>query len=275
MLADGHNHTSEFSPDAKMTIDELISAARAKNITVAGITEHYELDNPDPEDNIQTYDLDLYDKVFEEWRAKCPADLTLLKGIEFGYQTHTAEEINRIAGEHDFDTVILSNHLFRGVDVYFSEEAHLVPKKERHAEYIGVMAEMCEKIDNFTVAGHFDYISRDRRSSAGDSFVLYEDCPREFDRLFEALISKEKSLEINTRSILKMGEKAGSSSVLPDANILKRYKEMGGYLISLGSDSHTPDTLGLLFPETAEYLKSLGFEGAFYFKKKRPVIEPF
>lgn len=274
MLADGHNHTLEFSPDAKMTIDELISAARAKKLTAAGITEHYELDNPDPEDNIQTYDLDLYDKTFEEWRAKCPDDLILLKGIEFGYQTHTGREIDRIAAEHDFDTVILSNHLFRGVDVYFSEEAHLVPKKERHAEYIGVMAEMCERLDNYTVAGHYDYISRDRRSSAEDSFVLYEDCPKEFDRLFEALISKEKSLEINTRSILKIGEK-GSKRIFPDDKLLKRYKDMGGKLISLGSDSHTSDTLSLLFPETIEYLKSLGFNEACYFRKKRPVIEPF
>lgn len=274
MLADGHNHTLEFSPDAKMTIDELISEARAKKLTAAGITEHYELDNPDPEDNIQTYDLDLYDKTFEEWRAKCPDDLILLKGIEFGYQTHTGREIDRIAAEHDFDTVILSNHLFRGVDVYFSEEAHLVPKKERHAEYIGVMAEMCERLDNYTVAGHYDYISRDRRTSAEDSFVLYEDCPKEFDRLFEALISKEKSLEINTRSILKIGEK-GSARIFPDDKILKRYKDMGGKLISLGSDSHTSDTLGLLFPETIEYLKSLGFNEACYFRKKRPVIEPF
>ena len=274
MLADGHNHTLEFSPDAKMTIDELISAATAKKLTAVGITEHYELENPDPEDNIQTYDLDLYDRTFEEWRAKCPKELKLLKGIEFGYQTKTGPEIDRIAAEHDFDTVILSNHLFRGVDVYFSEEAHLVPKNERHAEYIGIMAEMCERLDNYTVAGHYDYISRDQRSSAEDSFVLYEDCPKEFDRLFEALISKEKSLEINPRSILKIGEK-GSKRIFPDDKILKRYKDMGGKLISLGSDSHTPDTLGLLFPETIEYLKSLGFSEACYFVKKRPVIEPF
>ena len=125
-------------------------------------------------------------------------------GIEFGYQTHVAEEIDKTSESVPFDVVLLSNHLFRGKDFYVDRECYDLPKKDLHREYIGIMAEMCEKCNNFDVAAHYDYINR--YSPNKDSYVLYEDCPKEFDRLFEALISKEKALEINTKSIQKHKE---------------------------------------------------------------------
>ena len=67
-------------------------------------------------------------------------------------------------------------------------------------------------------------------------YVTYEECPKEFDRLFEALISKGKALEINTKSIYKH-KTGGFTRHLPDAAVLKRYREMGGTMITLGSDS--------------------------------------
>lgn len=271
MITDGHNHTCHYSPDAEMTIDQLITSAVNNNIPRIGITEHYELDNPDKSDIIQTFDIDSYSRDFEKWKSMCPDSLTLLKGIEFGYQTHTASAIDEICKNNDFDTIILSNHLFRGVDLYFSKDAYKVPKKDRHKEYIGIMAEMCEKIDNFTVAGHYDYINR--YTPEIESYVEYDDCPNEFDRFFEALITKEKALEINTRSVFKLKEK-GASQIFPQEKLLKRYMAMGGKLISLGSDSHTCDNLGVMFNETADYLKYLGFKEAFYFIKKRPYTEP-
>ena len=57
MLTDTHNHTCHFSPDAKMTIDELIEAARSRNIGAVAITEHYEYDNPDPNDKTRMRDF--------------------------------------------------------------------------------------------------------------------------------------------------------------------------------------------------------------------------
>ena len=89
MLADIHNHTCHFSPDAQMTIDELISSSVSRGLDVVGITEHYEYDNPDPLDDITTFDIIEYCKAFEDWRSKCPDNLKLLMGIEFGYQTHS------------------------------------------------------------------------------------------------------------------------------------------------------------------------------------------
>ncbi len=270
MLADIHNHTCIFSPDARMTPDELISASVARGLSVVGVTEHFEYDNPDPMDDVQTFDLDEYDRAFAEWKDKCPSSLILLKGIEFGYQTHTAPVIDKIASSRDFDVVLLSNHIYDGRDVYYGgEKIYKTDKRILFSEYISKMAEMCENVQEFNVASHFDYINR--YNPDPEAYILYEDCPEEFDRFFEALIAKDKCLEINTRSIHKLMLK-GSSHIMHDEAIIKRYIAMGGKLISLGSDSHTSDTLGILFEETIEYLKSLGVNELCYFVKREPVL---
>ena len=268
MKADIHNHTCHYSPDASETIDELMSSAVSAGISIVGITEHYEYDNPDPEDDITTFDIQSYSRSFEEWKNRCPEGLTLLMGIEFGYQTHTAAVIDETAQSAPFDLVILSNHLFRGRDVYYGAGGcYDLPKKERHKEYISKMAEMCEKVNSFDIAAHFDYINR--YNPDVNCRLLYEDCPAAFDRFFEALISREKCLEINTRSIHKARAK-GCPDVMPDSEIIRRYLAMGGKLISLGSDSHTPDTLGIYFDETYEYLRSLGVRELCYYKGRSP-----
>ena len=145
-----------------------------------------------------------------------------------------------------------------------------MPAKDLHREYMAMMAEMCEKCSNYDVAAHYDYINR--YTDNKNDFVTYEECPKEFDRFFEALISKEKALEINTKSVFKHKE-GGFTRYLPDPAVLKRYKEMGGKLITLGSDSHFPGTFGVCFEETVEYLRSLGFTESYYFKDHKPYPE--
>ena len=271
VYTDSHSHTLPFSPDAKMSIDELIAKASSLGIPRVGITEHYEIDMVYPDEEVMLFDLDEYDKTFIDWQAKCPEGLSLLKGIEFGYQSHTARAIDIVASCHDFDVVILSNHNFRGEDVYFSKIVYQIPLKARHAEYIGIMADMCEKIDNFDIAAHYEYVNRYNPDETAT--VRYEDCPAEFDRFFEALISKNRSLEINTSSINSLIGK-NNPSPLPDPAVLLRYREMGGSMITLSSDAHRAESLGQHFDMAAEYLKSLGFTENTYFIGHVPHTEP-
>ena len=103
--------------------------------------------------------------------------------------------------------------------------------------------------------------------------MTYDECPEEYDRLFEALISKGKALEINTKSIQKHRD-GGFTRHLPDAEIIKRYKAMGGNMICFGSDSHFKGSLGVCFNEGVEYIKSLGFTESVYFMDRKPYFEP-
>ena len=269
MVTDGHNHTKHFSVDAGQSIDELIDQAKKAGFKRIGITEHYEIDFPDDGLNWM-FDLNDYTEVFNEWKKKAEPDIELLKGIEFGYQTHVAEEIDKTAASTPLDVVLLSVHLFNGEDFYVHRDCYKLPKKELHTQYMAKMAEMCEKCSNFDVAAHYDYINR--YTDNLNNFVLYEDCPKEFDRFFEALITKEKALEINTKSIQKHRER-GFTRDLPDPAVLNRYKEMGGKFITLGSDSHFPGSFAVCFNDAIEYLKSLGFKETVYFKDHKPYFE--
>lgn len=269
MVTDGHNHTKHFSPDAEQSIDDLISEAKAKGFNRIGITEHYDMDYP--EDGLDwLFDLEKYRTEFIKWRMKAGEDLELLMGIELGYQSHLADKIDTVASKIPFDVVLLSNHLFRGRDFYVDRECYKLPKRELHKEYIGIMAEMCEKCDNFDVAAHYDYINRYTDNT--NNFVLYEDCPDEFDRMFEALITKGKALEINTKSIKKHLD-GGFERFLPDHEILFRYMEMGGKLFTLGSDSHFAGSLGVCFDRAIDYLKTIGIEEVVYYKNRQPNFE--
>jgi len=268
MVTDGHNHTRHFSPDADQSIGELCAAAAKLGINRLAVTEHYDADFPDGSLKWE-FDFDEYATAFSQWRKDNP-EIELLMGVEFGYQTHLAGKIDEWAQSAPFDTVLLSNHLFRGEDIYTTRLLYELPSKECFKEYVGILAEMTERCNNFDVVAHYDYINR---YGSGESTPLrYDDCPDEFDRFFEVLIAKEKALEINTKSVQKLAEK-NPSNFMPDSKILRRYMDMGGKLITLGSDAHVPSGVGVYFNETAEYLKSLGITETVYYKGHKPYPE--
>lgn len=268
MVTDGHNHTKHFSPDAAQSVEELCTSAEQCGIRRLAVTEHYDADFPDSSLN-WVFDIEEYKNAFPKWQSANPA-VELLMGVEFGYQAHLASKIDGLALQAPFDVVLLSNHLIRGEDIYVSKLCYEIPRKERFAEYVATLAEMTERCSNFDVVAHYDYINR--YGTDDDSRVSYDDCPAEFDRFLEALVSKEKALEINTKSIQKLAQK-NACDIMPDPKIIQRYIDMGGRLITLGSDSHTPDGIGICFEETIEYLKSLGITETVYYKGHKPYPE--
>lgn len=265
-------HTKAFSSDASQTIEELIKAAKDLGIANISITEHYDMDYPH-KDEIFTFDLKEYGKVFPSWRALSAENNgpSLNMGIEIGWQPHLNERIKDTVATLPFDTVILSNHLFRGIEIFYSTECAHIPRKDRNKEYIRTLVRMCTELDDYDILAHYDYINRyiDNKESA----VFYKDCPEEFDKLFDVLITKEKALEINTSSINSQILK-GSSYVMPDPELIRRYIAMGGKLITIGSDAHKSENIGIHFEKTAKYLKALGVSEIYYYKNREPISDP-
>ena len=98
-------------------------------------------------------------------------------------------------------------------------------------------------------------------------------CPEAFDRFLTAVIRKNKSLEINTRSIYKF-HTLGVTDIWPDRKILKRYRELGGIRVTLGSDSHDTSTIGIYFDEAAAYLKESGFDFLCSYVNRKEIRQP-
>jgi len=257
MYTDSHNHTIEFSADAQMTAPELLSAAAAKHLSSVVITEHLELDFPHPVSTPMIFDIDEFFREFCIWKNENNSGVTLLSGIELGYQKHLAARLDQIASNYPFDSIILSNHLFQGKDPYFYRGCYELPKEDLFSAYIDEMTGMVESCRDFDIVGHYDYIAR--YSENTDFKMRYADANKSFDRLFEAIIDKKKSLEINTRSVYKL-RISGCTDALPDFSILEAYRKAGGTRITLGSDSHDNSTVGIYFGEILKLLKEAGFD---------------
>ena len=115
--------------------------------------------------------------------------------------------------------------------------------------------------------GHLDYVVR--YGPNRNRKFTYKDYADVIDPILEVLIRKDKALEVNTG-----GFKYGLGHPNPHEDIIRRYKELGGKLITVGSDAHAPEHVGFEFARTAEILKSCGFREYAVFEKKKPVLLP-
>ena len=130
------------------------------------------------------------------------------------------------------------------------------------------MYEGITRLENFDIVGHYDYVAR--YAPYPQDCIRYADFSDIFDSLLKYLIEGGKALEINTKSC--SGSK-GRATVL-DTEILKRYRELGGEVISLGSDSHMPEGVADRFDAYADMLRSIGFRWTSHYEKRQLVQLP-
>ena len=79
------------------------------------------------------------------------------------------------------------------------------------------------------------------------------------------VIAKGKGMEINTSGVDRAGD------FLPSAAFLKRYKELGGEIVTLGSDAHAPDRVGQYASEAMAILKDI-FGYVCTFADRKPIF---
>ena len=87
------------------------------------------------------------------------------------------------------------------------------------------------------------------------------------DEILSLLAEKEKALEINTSGLF-----LSMKSTLPDVSIVKRFKELGGKYITLGSDSHYAQKLYKGIEQGADVAKSAGFEYVTVYRNREPEL---
>jgi histidinol-phosphatase (PHP family) len=85
-------------------------------------------------------------------------------------------------------------------------------------------------------------------------------------QILKLLIERGIAYEVNT-SIY-----GGTySAVMQEIPYLEKYFEMGGRLITIGADSHTPENVGLDFERIIKILKDIGFTKAYYYQNRKAV----
>ena len=115
--------------------------------------------------------------------------------------------------------------------------------------------------------GHLDYVAR--YLPERDNFYTYRAFAGLIDPILSELICRGIALEVNTAPLTK-----GLPYFNPLPEILSRYREMGGELITIGSDAHVPERIAGRFKDTAQILRSLGFDHYTVYRERKPLMLP-
>lgn len=265
LTADCHLHSS-FSGDSEAPMEEMIRKGISMGLKTMCFTEHQDFDYPDsPEGpgSIFLLNTDSYLYDLARLKEKYAGQIRLLFGVELGLQPEVMRQNAVYARSYDFDFIIGSSHVCHGKDPYYPAFYEGRSENQAYLEYFESILENIRKFSNFDIYGHLDYVVRygpDR-----DRNYSYEKYKDVLDAILELLLEKEKGLELNTG-----GLKSGMRDFHPCADILKRYRELGGEIITVGSDAHDAEHLAGHFDRAAEALKACGFRYYTIFEKRVP-----
>lgn len=273
VLFDNHNH-SQFSFDGKRTSVEK-SALAAAEAGLGGIcfSDHCDFYVPPMKADFE----DLQKEYFNVCEQQAEIDRVqgligdktkILKGIEIGMYEECHEQIRKTLTGNSFDQVLASVHYIEQTDPYYGGYYDSKDWKAAYGGYLETIYREMTWLGDFDIMGHYDYIVR--YAPYPESSIRYRDFSDIFDEMFRYLIHEGKALEINTKSY----EGHRGRTVELDHNVLLRYREMGGEIISLGSDSHEPSRVGHSFPHFAALLKSLGFRWTAHYEARKLVQLP-
>lgn len=272
-MIDCHTHTSN-SPDAKNTVPELCEQAIALGLDVLAITEHCEVNryygieyyNAAP-NGYDTYNFDLSFEASMKDNAMAKQEyhdrLNIISGIELGQATHDFELAEKIISDERLDFVIGSMHQLPNYDDFAFIDYNEINIPSLLLENYLEVLKLC-KWGKFDVLGHLTYTLR---YIVGNYDISVDMKPYEeiIAECFRVLINKGKGIEINTS-----GLRQTYGRTFPDFNYIKLYKDLGGEILTIGSDSHSTHDLAKGIPEGIELARLAGFASICYFKKRKP-----
>lgn len=273
-LYDNHNH-SQFSFDGGRTsVGKTVNSAIGKGLAGVCFTDHCDFFVPPMKAQYEEYvpevfDVEARNAEIDKVNAKCPQDFHVFKGIEIGVQKSERDKIAAHLEKYSFDEIIASVHYLDDTDPFWGGYYEGKTWSYAYGHYLETLYdEMVWLGDRFDIMGHYDYVTR--YAPYPECSILYKDFPDILDSMLRYLAENGKALEINTKTYQDF---KGRTPVL-DKNILLRYRELGGEIISLGSDSHDADRVGFNFERTAALVRSCGFRYLAHFDKRKPVMLP-
>jgi len=268
IIADYHVH-SDFSSDSQTSMEQMIERAIQLGLKKICFTDHMDYDYPKVGPFNFEFDPDIYIKKLETLQKQYYKQIDIRMGIEFGLQPHLTDRLTALEKQYPFDFSIGSSHVVDHIDPYYPEYWANKSLSEGIYRYFETIVQNCKSYHGFAVYGHIDYIIRYLPGQSEQrADYLYSDYADILDEALKTIISYGKGIELNTAAL-----KYGHSFAHPKPEILKRYRVLGGELITVGSDAHKPEHLCYDFQIVPDLLKSLGFRYYATFEQGKPVYE--
>ena len=264
-LADYHTH-SATSPDGRLTVSELAEAAVRAGLDEICVTDHVDTvlwGSHQPRDS---FDWSRLLRELPEAREKYADRLTIRLGAELGEAPMgfaRAEKLLSQAPALDFviGSVHMAGEKYQHFDLYYIE-------KNSETYYHSVIDSYLEDVlrlprcGRFSVLGHLTLPLRYLNENLGEH-VTFDDHYDQCREIFRTLIENGCGIECNTNR---------GNTPLPDAPLLRLYRQQGGEIITLGSDAHSAEYVGCCIRERQELLRECGFRYFCTFEGGKPTF---
>ncbi len=263
---DFHTH-SELSFDGKASPEEMVKAAIELGMTAYALTDHVEAELFDAPDYRCDLTVQRAEQLLPPLRDKYRDKIDFLYGVELGQPLQNLPLAEKLLKENDYDFVIGSLHAVAGYDdFYFLDysrpENEPVQLLDRYFEELLAMAEW----GKFDVLGHLTYPLRYISGKHGITVDMTR-WDSVIEKIFLTLIKNGCGIEINTSELRnKLGK------TMPDEEYVKKFKRLGGEILTIGSDSHGTANLGGGIDEGIKTAKNAGFTRIACFKNRKPMF---
>ena len=258
-MFDFHMH-SRVSFDGHDTGEALARAALAAGLREICFTDHLDYD-PLGKMGILAFDTDTYNAEYDTLEVP---GLAIRRGMEFGMTPGNKMQFQQDLKRRPFDFVLGSVHFVDDLDVYFEEywSGKTIFQAERR--YLESTLECVQIHDGFDVLAHLTYIAKTHCHPA-PRIVPYEEHKALIDEILRILVAKGKGLELNTSGMDRCG------GFLPTADIFLRFKELGGNIVTVGSDAHRTNRVGQYSREGCDLLREI-FGHVCTFADRQPIF---
>ncbi len=266
MRVDYHVHT-EFSNDCNVPMRAQCQSAINAGIQQIAFTEHEE---NNPKEYLPfSFDHPAYLHELQRCRAEFGDRLTLRAAIEISEPHRYAVETGRVLRRHPWDFVLGSLHWI-DADTNTNAREFFTRYGDWRASFRAYFREMLNlaRHGDFDILAHMDYPARYSRPYCGDDYDIREYEP-EIRPVLQALIERGKGMEINTGSLRKR-----LPAACPPQSVVNWYHEMGGTLLTVGSDAHRAIDVGADIPTALNMARAEGFTHIAVYDRRTPTLMP-
>ena len=258
-MFDFHMH-STVSFDGNDTPEEMLRMAEIAGLREICFTDHLDYE-PGVEKQTMMFDTDDYIAAYENLSHP---QVKIRRGMEFGLFPYNVEQFRAELQRYPFDFVLGSVHFADDLDVYFQPWWEGKTVHEAEKRYLEQTLACVQAHDDFDVLAHLTYISKCRAHPAPRP-VPYEEHEELLDEILRILAGKGKGLEMNTSGVDRCGD------FLPYAPYFRRFKELGGEIVTIGSDAHNAQRVGQYADRACEILREI-FGYVCTFQGRQPIF---
>ena len=258
-MFDYHMH-STVSFDGHDSGLAMAMAAKAAGLKEICFTDHIDHDC-DAEGRSMAFDPKVYSAEYDNLEVE---GLKIRRGVEYGLKPYNTQTMQKALKLRDFDFVLGSVHFVNEQDIYYKEFWQDKTVEQAVQQFLEETLKCVQHHDDYDVLGHLSYICKARAHP--DPKPLYLKDHREIvDEILKILVQKGKGMEINTSGVDRCGD------FLPREEFFRRFKELGGEIVTIGSDAHNTQRVGQYAGQACEMMKDI-FGYVCTFEGRKPIF---